>query len=209
VFARSLPQGNNGYNGDTSSVMRRESRTPPSTDDLTRKTRSQRIKSGRKAGGQWGHPGYTLSLVEQPDEVLRHRPDCCAACQHPLAGVAGEVIERRQVQDLPPWRSVVSEQQVEPVQCPACQEMNHGTFPAEVSSPSPVRRARAGAGRVFASSVSSSRLERTCEALAEWCGYERSAGTLARLRVTSRHHVAAHRDATCPWPPRQSLTTRG
>lgn len=56
---------------------------PPSTDGLTRKTRSQRIKSERKAGGQRGHPGYTLSLVEQPDDVLRHRPDGCAACQHP------------------------------------------------------------------------------------------------------------------------------
>ena len=88
---------------------------PPSTDGPTRKTRSQRIPSGRKTGGQRGHPGSTLSMVEQPDEVLHHRPARCTSCQHPLEGVAGEVIERRQVQDLPPWRLVVSEHQVEQV----------------------------------------------------------------------------------------------
>ena len=77
---------------------------PPSTDGPTRKTRSQRIPGGRKIRGQRGHLGSTLSLVEQPDEVVRYRPDLCARCQHPLAGVAGDVIERCQVQDLPPWK---------------------------------------------------------------------------------------------------------
>ncbi len=92
---------------------------PPSTDGPTRKTRSQRIPSGRRIGGQRGHPGSTLPLVEQPDEVFQHRPHRCAGCQHPLEGVAGEVIERRQVQDLPPWKLVISEHKVEQVRCPA------------------------------------------------------------------------------------------
>jgi transposase len=84
------------------------SRKPPSTDGSTSKTRSQRVKSERKAGGQRGHAGSTWSLVEPPDEVLHHRPTSCTNCQNPLAGVAGEVIERRQVQDLPPWKVVES-----------------------------------------------------------------------------------------------------
>jgi transposase len=111
------------------------SRKPPSTDGPTRKTRSQRIPSERKAGGQQGHAGSTLSLVAQPDEVLHHRPARCTNCQHSLEDVAGEVIERRQVQDLPPWKVVVSEHQVEQVWCPHCQQVSRGAFPAEVSAP--------------------------------------------------------------------------
>ena len=104
------------------SLLRKDSHNsskPPSTDGPTRKLRSQRIPSERKVGGQQGHPGSTLPLVEQPDEVLHHRPQHCTHCQHPLEGIAGEVIERRQVQDLPPWKVVVSEHRVEQACCPA------------------------------------------------------------------------------------------
>ena len=152
---------------------------PPSTDGPTRKTRSQRIKSGRKIGGQRGHLGCTLPLVEQPDEILHHRPHLCTRCQHSLEGITGEIIERRQVRDLPPWKVMGSEHQVEQVCCPQCQAMNCGTFPAEV-------RARAQYGvhvqalAVYLHHAQFVPAERTCEALAELCGCTLSAGTLAR-----------------------------
>jgi transposase len=152
---------------------------PPSTDGPTRKTRSLRIKSGMKIGGQRGHPGSTLPLVEQPDEVLHHRPDRCTNCQHALEGVAGEVIERRQEQDLPPWKVVVSEHQVEQVQCPACQQMNRGTFPAEVRAPAQYG-VHVRALAMYLHQAQFVPAERTCEALSELCGCEVSAGTLAR-----------------------------
>jgi len=152
---------------------------PPSTAGPTRKTRSLRIKSGMKIGGQRGHPGSTLPLVEQPDEVLHHRPDRCTNCQHALEGVAGEVIERRQEQDLPPWKVVVSEHQVEQVQCPACQQMNRGTFPAEVRAPAQYG-VHVRALAMYLHQAQFVPAERTCEALSELCGCEVSAGTLAR-----------------------------
>jgi transposase len=152
---------------------------PPSSDGPTRKTRSQSIPSGRKAGGQVGHPGFTLPLVEQPDKILHYRPQCCANCQHPLEEVPGKVIERRQVQDLPPWKLVISEHQVEQVCCPACQHMNRGTFPAEVGA-----RVQYGihvrALAIYLHQAQFVPAQRTCEALAELCGCEISAGTLAR-----------------------------
>lgn len=158
---------------------RHNSSKPPSTDGPTRKTRSQRIPSGRKIGGQQGHPGASWSLVEQPDEMLRHRPDRCATCQHPLEGVAGEVIERRQVQDLPPWRLVISEHQVEQVCCPQCQQLNRGAFPAEVRAPAQYG-VHVRALAVYLHQAQFVPVQRTCEALSELCGCEISAGTLAR-----------------------------
>lgn len=61
----------------------------PSSDGQARKTASQRKPSGKKSGGQPGHAGQTLKLVEQPDLVIKHRPSQCAYCQQSLEGIAG------------------------------------------------------------------------------------------------------------------------
>jgi transposase len=75
---------------------------PPSSDALTRKTRSLRKRSGKKPGGPVGHRGQTLRLVAAPDRVVEHRPAVCMSCQAPLGEEAPVTLrERRQVQDLP------------------------------------------------------------------------------------------------------------
>ena len=108
---------------------------PPSSDGPRRKARSQRQRSEKPTGGQPGHPGHSLMQVASPDEVVCHRPLVCTHCQQPLEGVAGQIKERRQVQDLPQVRLVVREHQVEEVCCPACQQLSRGSFPAEVEAP--------------------------------------------------------------------------
>jgi transposase len=108
---------------------------PPSSDGLTRKTRSLRQRSGKKPGGQIGHRGETLHLVARPDAVVEHRPTACSGCGTLLTTDAPVVLrERRQVHELPPLHLAVHEHQVLHVRCPRCAALNVGTFPAEVPS---------------------------------------------------------------------------
>ena len=47
---------------------------PPATDGLAKPApKSLREKTGRRPGGQPGHRGTTLPLVENPDQVEQHR----------------------------------------------------------------------------------------------------------------------------------------
>lgn len=155
---------------------------PPASDGLKRQppqTRSLRRASGKRSGGQLGHPGETLHLVAEPDLVAEHRPSICTACQHPLEETAAVVgAERRQVQDLPPVRLVVTEHRALRVRCPACQHISVGTFPPE--APSRVQygpRLRGLAVYLLDQQLLS--YERTSEVLADLCGAPVSEGTLA------------------------------
>ncbi len=108
---------------------------PPSSDGPGRKRVSPHRRSEKKTGGQQGHPGHTLKIVDTPDEVVRHHPVACQRCQQPLDEVAGKVKERRQVHDLPEVRLRVCEHQVEEVSCPGRGQRTVGSFPAEVMAP--------------------------------------------------------------------------
>jgi transposase len=73
---------------------------PPSSDPPFKKPppRSLRQSSGKKPGGQKGHPGATLELVEEPDRtmILPLTGHCeCGRCR---AGIVASLLpERRQV----------------------------------------------------------------------------------------------------------------
>lgn len=152
---------------------------PPSSDGLRRRPRNQRVQSERKPGGQPDHTGHTLALIAIPDVEVLYRPAVCSACQCPLEGVAGQVIERRQVQDLPPLTLVVTEHQVEAVRCPQCQAVTRGTFPAAVCAPAqygPQVRALA----VYLNQYQLLPEARTCETLLDLVGCALSDGTVAR-----------------------------
>src|SRR5215469_1150215 len=97
------------------------SHLPPSSDPFVRQPKSLRTKSGKKAGGQPGHPGAALQWHACPDEIIVHAVTCCEHCQHDLQAVKPLQVERRQVVDVPPAQLIVQEHQAECKQCPGCQ----------------------------------------------------------------------------------------
>src|SRR5258706_130066 len=107
---------------------------PPSSDGLQRRTKSLRRKSGKKPGGQRGHRGETLHLVATPDAVVEDRAAVCTACQAELDEAPVVARERRQVQEMPAVRLLVTEHQALHLRCPRCQAVNVGAFPAEAPS---------------------------------------------------------------------------
>ena len=109
---------------------------PPSSDSPFAKPapKSLRRKSGRRPGGQPGHPGSTLTLVDNPDERLRHEPGPCTGCGADLAGAPEVGVERRQVFDLPPMAVHVTEYQLIARRC-ACGTTTCGSAPEGVTAP--------------------------------------------------------------------------
>ena len=109
---------------------------PPSSDSPFTKPapKSLRRKSGRKPGGQPGHPGSTLALVADPNERKRHEPGLCTGCGVDLVDAPEVGMERRQVFDLPPMTVQVTEHQLIARRC-GCGTTTCGTAPEGVSAP--------------------------------------------------------------------------
>jgi len=108
---------------------------PPSSDGLAKpKPKSLRPKSERPTGGQLGHPGHTLRMVEKPDRIVPHRVERCSDCGRSLAQQAPDRVERRQVFDLPEPKLEVTEHQAEVKTC-ACGCVNRAVFPPEAAAP--------------------------------------------------------------------------
>ena len=103
---------------------------PPSTDIV--RTKSLRISTGKKAGGQKGHSGTTLAASATPDEVIVHKAVECSGCGKDISGVGSLRYEQRQVYDIPPIKMQVCEHRSEIKCCPHCDKENKGIFPAGI-----------------------------------------------------------------------------
>jgi transposase len=118
------------------SVMKnsQNSSRPPSSDRHKR-TRSLRERSGRRPGGQAGHPGATLEFVGQPDHLIVHAAKECHLCGSSLKGSEVVKCERRQVYDLPPLKIEVTEHRAQTIICHQCGVKNKAKFPSGVNAP--------------------------------------------------------------------------
>lgn len=107
---------------------------PPSTDRPGEKPeRTARTSSGKKRGGQPGHPKAERSLIptDQCDHVEHHKPDACEHCGAALRGDDPEPV-RKQVIDLPPVRPVVTEHQIHTLTCRCCGAATAAALPEHV-----------------------------------------------------------------------------
>lgn len=171
------------------------SHLPPSSDRFVRQPKSLRTKSGKKAGGQEGHPGATLQWHACPDEVIMHPVTCCDHCQHDLQAVKPLQIERRQVVDVPVPHLLVQEHQAERKQCPFCQHITAAAFPAGVDAPLQYGM-RLGATAVYLVQQQLLPWARACEVLADLVGVQISEGTLASLIERCAENLKEVEEAT-------------
>ena len=117
---------------------------PPSSDGLAGKQRprcaSQRKKSGRKPGGQPGHPGYHRDRFppERINEVVPVYPPQCSHCEKAFGdrdrarAVQGKA-QRHQVTELPKIEAHVTEYQCHRLRCGKCGNTTQAALPDEVN----------------------------------------------------------------------------
>ena len=112
------------------------SNRPPSSDGLKKgrsKPHSLRQHTGKKPGGQPGHPGTAMAWAENPDRIIAHAPPpVCDACNTPLP--EAKFFASRQVFDLPEIRYDVTEHRALESQC-LCGKLHRGVFPDGVDAP--------------------------------------------------------------------------
>ena len=112
---------------------------PPSSDGFKKpRPQSQRQKSGKKQGGQKGHPGYHMSIPHEPDEYTRHLPRKCLSCPRlSECAVSGKVFacgEKRYEVNAVIKTKVTEHQSVRVASCPWTGESLSGEFPEGIKA---------------------------------------------------------------------------
>lgn len=110
----------------------RNSSVPPSKDEnRPLKNQSLRTKSGKKVGGQPGHKGTTLKMVENPDQTIEHKPCFCSCCGNDLCDTPVELLLKRQVVDIPVIFPKYTEHRTFRRTC-SCGHQNESIFPENI-----------------------------------------------------------------------------
>ena len=160
----------------------RNSSKPPSTDDYASKKpkpKSRRLKSGKKVGGQKGHPGTTLRMVDNPDEIRIIEVDQCSNCHTSLEDEEIKDYEKRQTFDIPPVQLYSTEYRGEIKLCPKCGCLNTAKFPDDVTQPAQYG-SRLRSLAVYLHDYQLIPYDRGCELLSDVFGCDISPATLIK-----------------------------
>lgn len=111
------------------------SHIPPSQDqNRQKKNTSLREPTSKKVGGQPGHEGTTLECRKQVDVIVKHSPTQCTNCQNDLSSSVENLINTRQLIDIPPIVLQCIEHQIYSKQC-SCGHTTVSDFPKHVAAP--------------------------------------------------------------------------
>lgn len=111
------------------------SSVPPSKDEnRPKRNQSLRQKSGRKPGGQSGHKGNTLKMVENPDIIQEHKPCYCNRCGQNIGDIPFVLAGKRQVMDIPEIKISVTEHQIFSRVC-TCGHETTSQYPLQANAP--------------------------------------------------------------------------
>ena len=156
----------------------RNSGKPPSSDGFEKPApRSLRKRSRKRSGGQKGHVGYQLEMVQKPDHIKKHKVARCAHCQKSLKRQKVERIEKRQVFDLPKVRMEVTEHQAQVKRCTCCGKETRAEFPKEVKQAAQYG-AEVKSQMVYLNHEQHIPLKRTCDVFEEFYGHRPAEGTI-------------------------------
>ena len=97
----------------------------PSTDAFKKPIKNSREPSNKKQGGQKGHEGRTLKMVENPDKIVEHKVSGKCQCGRDLNEIGVERIIRKQEFELPEKLIEVIEHQIEVKKC-ECGKLHYG-----------------------------------------------------------------------------------
>ena len=116
----------------------RNSSKPPSSDPPGTPPPKKKPGSGRRRGGQPGHPGTQRELLptSDVDHVVPHLPKRCEHCDAKLPDQPSPEDPppiRHQVYDLPEKLYEVTEHQAHACTCPECGKVTREELPAEVA----------------------------------------------------------------------------
>jgi transposase len=162
----------------------RNSSLPPSGDSPDARKQRPKKPSGRRQGGQPGHPGQHREMVAGPDSFVEHWPAVCGGCGTPIGGrdqiCDGEPV-RHQVSEIV-VRTEVTEHRRMRVRC-QCGRCTLADLPAGVPAGAFGPAVAAAAATLTAARVSR---RATARLLADLCGLQISAASIeALLKQTS------------------------
>ena len=103
------------------------------SDAPSRQKKKKKKPTGKKRGGQAGHPGHSRPLypVEECNRVTDHYPKTCAGCGEALKGFDPKPY-RHQVIEIPPIQLDIEEHRLHQLTCHHCGEKTRAVLPEEV-----------------------------------------------------------------------------
>lgn len=191
---------------------------PPSSDSPYKRS-PPKPPSGKKQGGQPGHPGSNRALLDSSavDDLVPHFPTTCGGCGHALPAVPDGDPVREQIWELPPIKPHVTEHQFHAVVCAHCKERTVATRTPDM--PKGAFGPRAEASAVYFIGAGRLSVMETKRVFADLLNFPISSGGLIRIAMRASKALApiheealaavrsagvVHADET-PWYLRGSL----